>query len=206
MSADTITGFVGIVVQPDAVTIVEAYELAAALLPEDAEQVLTPGALPHVTLTQCAVRDAPRARLKTLIARLDGLLAGRALPLKSVVPFPGGFLFWCVDPAAPERELIQSAHEHALTLADGVLDEVANEAVIAGTARATGNDRRLVDNARRFGYAFIKDRYLPHITLGFDPRTVPSFAPQDRPHRMTIERVVLARLGRLGRVETILAL
>jgi hypothetical protein len=201
-----ITGFVGIVVRPDAATIGKAYALAAALLPTDAEQGLAPGALPHVTLTQCALRDAPRAHVKALVARLDERLVGRTLPLTRVAPFPGGFLFWCVDAEAPDRQLLQSAHEHALTLADGFLDGAANDAVVAGTARATGNERPLVDNARRYGYAFVNDRYLPHITLGFDPKTVPAFTPRDHPHVMTVERVVLARLGRLGRVEEVVAL
>jgi hypothetical protein len=204
VSADAISGFVGIVVRPDAVTIAKAYELAAASLPPDAEQALAPGALPHVTLTQCALRDAPRARVSTLVARLDERLSGRTLPLKSVVPFTGGFLFWCVDAEAPGRALLQSAHEQALTLTDGVLDPVANAAVVEGTARATGNDVQLVDNARRYGYAFVNDRYLPHITLGFAPKAVSSLAPADHLHVMTVESVVLARLGRLGRVEEVL--
>jgi 2'-5' RNA ligase len=180
-----ISGFVGIVLQPDTATIAHAYRLAAALLPADAEQVLAPGALPHITLTQCALRDAPVARVKALVARLDEQLAGRTLPLHSVVAFTGGFLFWCVD---------------------DTLDPVVNESVVNGTARATGNDPHLVENARRYGYAFVNDRYLPHITLGFAPTAVAALAPQYHTHLMTIEHVILARLGRLGRVEEALTL
>ena len=51
-----ISGFVGLVIEPDTATIRTAYELAAALLPPDAEQKLAPGDLPHLTLTQCALR------------------------------------------------------------------------------------------------------------------------------------------------------
>lgn len=206
MSDDLISGFVGLVIEPDLATIAKAYELAAALLPRDAEQVLAPDGRPHVTLTQCPLRDAPRARVKALVARLDERIAGHTLPLARVVPFPGGFLFWCVDSSAPARQLLQSVHEEALALADGVLDPVRNAAVVEGTARATGNDARLVDNARGYGYAFVGERYLPHITLGFDPTTIASFTPQDQPHVMTVERVVLARLGRLGRIEEVLRL
>ena len=203
MSARTLSGFVGIVVEPDAATIEKAYAVAAATLPADAEQVLAPGALPHVTLTQCALRDVPRARVTALLDDLNGRLAHRTIPLKRVTPFTGGFVFWCVDDAAPERALLQAAHEQALTLADGVLDAAANEAVVAGTARATGNDPDLVANARRYGYAFVNLRYLPHITLGFAPAVATAFVPRDHAHRMCVERVVLARLGRLGRIEEV---
>ena len=206
MSADTISGFIGIVIEPDAATIARAYELATALLPPDAEQILAPGALPHVTLTQCAVRDAPRARMSALVAGLHGQLAGRAIPLDQVVPFTGGFLFWCVSDGNGARSVLQAAHEHALTLAEGVLDEVANEAVVAGTMRATGNDPTLVANARHHGYAFVHARYLPHITLGFAPSAEERLAPCGHAHVMTVERVVAVRLGRLGRVEGVLRL
>ena len=141
MSADApISGFVALVIEPDAATIRAAYELAAALLPADAEQVLTHGDLPHVTLTQCALRDVPRAQVKSLIARLDQRLKGTLLPLERVVPFPGGFVFWTVDPDSPERPRLQAAHEEALTLADGGLDPTTNARIVEGTARATGND------------------------------------------------------------------
>jgi 2'-5' RNA ligase len=206
VNGDALSGFVGIVLQPDGATVTQAYALAAALLPGDAAQVLAPGALPHITLTQCALREAPRARVKALVGRLDALLAERTIPLRRVVPFPGGFLFWCVDDDAPARALLQSAHEQALALADGGLDADANDTVIAGTARATGNDPRLVENARRYGYAFVKEQYRPHITLGFAPESVASFQPSDHVHTMRVERVAVARLGRLGRVDEIVTL
>ena len=98
---------------------------------------------------------------------------------------------------------MQAAHEEALTLADGGLDPTTNARIVEGTARATGNDVQLVANAQRYGYAFVNERYLPHITLGFAPGA--SFVPQRRAHMMTVERVVLARLGRLGRVEEVYA-
>lgn len=140
-----------------------------------------------------------------LVARLHALLAGRAIPLRRVAPFPGGFLFWHVDAGAPARALLQSAHEDALTLADSALDADANEAVVAGPARATDNDTQLVANARHYGYAFVKDQYRPHITLGFAPEVVASISRRDHVHTMRVERVVVARLGRLGRVEEIVA-
>jgi hypothetical protein len=205
MSEDApISGFVGLVIEPDAATIRAAYELAATCLPPDAEQRLAPGSLPHVTLTQCGLRDVPRARVRSLIARLDQRLRGTRVPLDSVVPFPGGFLFWTVDAESPERHRLQAAHEEALTLADGGLDPTTSAAIVEGTARATGNDAQLVANARRYGYAFVNERYLPHITLGFAPGA--SFVPQRHAHVMMVERVVLARLGRLGRVEEVYAL
>ena len=183
-----ISGFVGLVIEPDAATIRAAYALAAELLSPEAEQRLTHGDLPHVTLSQCPLRDVARARV--------------TLPLDSVVPFPGGFLFWTVDAESPERHRLQAAHEEALTLADGALDPTINARVVEATARATGDDETLVANAGRYGYAFVNERYLPHITLGFTPNS--AFAAQRRPHVMTVERVVLARLGRLGRVEEVM--
>ena len=206
MSAPTLSGFLGIVLRPDPDTIAKAYELAGALLPEDAEQRLAPDVLPHVTLTQCALRDAAVVDVKRLVAGLDHALAGRRIPLADVVPFTGGFLFWRVDDTGSQRAALQTAHRQALSLADGVLDVAANEAVVAGTARATGNDPVLVANARRYGYAFVDDRYLPHITLGFAPRAVASATRSVHPHLMTVERVVAVRLGRLGRVEEVLSL
>ena len=206
MSAGPLSGFVGIVLRPDADTIAKAYELAPALLPPDSEQVLVPPALPHITLTQGALRDAAPAVVKRLVADLDRQLAGRRIPLAQIVPFTGGFLFWCVDDTSAARPVLQAAHAQALSLADGVLDETANEAVVAGTAQATGNDPVLVANARRYGYALVTDRYLPHITLGFAPRVVGSLVPRTHAHVMTVERVVAVRLGRLGRVEEVLDL
>ena len=101
MSAGAVSGFVGIVLQPDAATIAKAYELAAALLPPDAEQALAPGALPHVTLTQCALRDAARATVKALVAALDDQLVGRTIRLAEVVPSPAAFCSGASTPEAP---------------------------------------------------------------------------------------------------------
>ena len=89
-----------------------------------------------------------------------------------------------------------------MTLADAGLDPTINTRIVEGTARATGNDAQLIANAQRYGYAFVNDRYVPHITLGFAPEM--AFVPEHHAHVMTVERVVLARLGRLGRVEEIL--
>lgn len=198
-----VTGFVGLVIQPDAATIRASYELAAALIPTSPEAV-APGSLPHLTLTQCALRDAPRARLVEYVGRLDTQLAGRTVPLGAVVGFGAGFVFWCADPTWPERAGLQRAHEYAITLADGFLDPVANAAVVEGTRQATNDDPTLVGNARAFGYAFVRDRYLPHITLGFEPRPVVDTPP--RVHSMRVERVVVATLGPRGRVECVLSL
>ena len=203
---ERVTGFVGLVVQPDAETIRTAYALAAATVRDDAEMRLGPGQLPHVTLTQCVLRDAPRARIGDFTARLTRQLAGARIPLTTITTFPGGFLFWCVDAGSAERKLLQTAHEDALPLADGFLDPVGNAAVVEGTRRLTNDDPQLVANARTFGYAFVRDRYLPHVTLGFDPRLAAGAPPADgtaRPHVMIVERVVLARFGRHGRVEEI---
>ena len=106
---------------------------------------------------------------------------------------------------SPARQLLQIAHEDALSLADGVLDRVANAGVVEVTARATGDDAALVENARRYGYAFARERYLPHITLGFDPRRASIDPPGEARRMMTVERVLLVRLGRLGSVEAAIA-
>jgi hypothetical protein len=50
-AAERMRGFLGLVLQPDTATIGTSYALAAALIGEDAEQVLGPGSLPHLTLT-----------------------------------------------------------------------------------------------------------------------------------------------------------
>src|SRR5438034_382032 len=77
----------------------------------------------------------PNAPVKSLIARLDRRLKGTRLPLERVVPFPGGFVFWTVDPDSPERPQLQAAHEEALTLAEGALDPTTNARIVEGTAR-----------------------------------------------------------------------
>ena len=204
-AGERITGFVGLVVQPDPATIEAAYELAAAVVPRDAEVLLAPGLLPHVTLAQGALRDAPRERLTVFVDRLERELRGRPIPLGPIVPFGGGFSFWCVDPTSPERALLQRVHAAALGVADGFLDPVVNARVIEATLKASNDDAVLGDNARRYGYAFVNDRYLPHVTLGFDARLA---ADPAREHRRTMvaERVVVVRLGRYGRAEAVLAL
>ena len=202
MTDETISGFVGLVLIPDAPSIDAARALAKALVPPDAEQTVASGDLPHVTVMQCPLREAPRAHVASFVDQLRRQLLGRTLPLNRVIPFPGGFLFWTVDPDSPERQLLQSVHENALTLGDGFLDPITHAAIVEGTVKATGNDEQLVGNARRYGYAFAKERYVPHITLGFASRA--SFAPRDHVFAMRVERAALVRLGRLGRVEEIL--
>lgn len=202
-----VTGFVALVIQPDATTIRQSYELARTVMSKDAEQVLAPGSLAHVTLTQCALRSAPRERIASYVARLETHLRGWSIPLRTVMAFPGGFVFWCVDGSSPERARLQEAHEAAISVGDGFLDPVANTRVVDGTAAVTNDDPVLIGNARTYGYAFIRDRYLPHITLGFDARVTPEgFGRHDHPHAMTVDRIVLARLGGRGRVESVLSL
>ena len=203
-AAPLITGFVALVIQPDAATIRKAYELARSLMPTASQQTLAPGSLPHVTLTQCAVRDAPRERFAEFVNRLEAQLRGLTIPLSAVENYGAGFLFWHAAPASPGRTMLQRAHEHATTVADGLLDPVANAAVVEATATAFNNDQALVENARRYGYALIRECYQPHITLGFDPRV--AAVRTEHPHSMTVERVVLARLGGLGRIERVLSL
>ncbi|HEU4367744.1 MAG TPA: hypothetical protein VFV05_05875 [Methylomirabilota bacterium] len=209
-AGDRVTGFVALVIQPDAATIRASWDLAASLLPSGAEQVLGPGSLPHVTLTQCALREAPRERLRQYVTRLEEQLRGRSVQLDAVVPFGAGFLFWCAEPTGPARQLLQTAHELAVTLAEGHLDPLANAAIVTQTAQAFQDDPVLVGNARAYGYALVRGHYLPHITLGFDPRLAPRPAggasAVSHPHTMTVDGVVLAAPGRLGRVETVFSL
>jgi hypothetical protein len=208
--SDNLSGFVGLVVEPDAATIQAAYELAATLLPADAEERLGPGSLPHLTLTQCAVHQLPRAWIAAFADRLTQRLAGRGVPQGPVIAFGGGFLFWCVAAEAPERSVLQHAHVKAITLGQGFFDPVANGAVVEATRRLTDDDTTLVANARDCGYAFVRDRYLPHVTLGFDPRLsasaggAPGFQSQEHRHTLRIERVVAVQFGAYGRVERVL--
>ena len=204
LAPETVSGFIALVIEPDRATIVHAYELARRLMPPDAELVLAPGSLPHVTLTQGPARGVPRSRLAGFVARLESELDGLQLPLRSIAVVPGGFLFWCVDEASPERRALQRAHESVIPVADGLLDPVANAAVVDGTRRLTGNDPVLVANAVRYGYAFVRDAYRPHITLGFDPRLATGGSLRDyRDHRhsMAVARVSVVGLGRYGQVE-----
>jgi hypothetical protein len=210
--SDNLSGFIGLVVEPDAATIQAACELAATLLPADAEQRLGSGSLPHLTLTQCAVHQLPRARIAAFADRLTQRLAGRGVPLGPVIALGGGFLFWCVAAEAPERSLLQQAHEEAITLSQGFLDPVANGAVVEATRRLTGDDATLVANVRDCGYAFVRDRYLPHVTLGFDPRLsvsaggAPGFQSQEHRHTLRSEQVVAVQFGAYGRVEWVLTI
>lgn len=125
-----VAGFVAIVVVPDAATIRASYALASALMPQASEQALAPGSLPHITLTQSPLRDAPRERLAERVTRLDEQLRGQTIPLSAVIAFGGGFLFWCVEDAAPPRALLQRAHEDAIPVADGLLDPAVNARVV----------------------------------------------------------------------------
>ncbi|HEX9821747.1 MAG TPA: hypothetical protein VGD07_19265 [Methylomirabilota bacterium] len=208
-AGERITGFVALVIQPDAATIRTSWDLAASLMPPASEHVAGPGSLPHLTLTQCALRDAPRERLRQCVARLEDQLRGGPVPLDAVVTFGAGFLFWCAEPAGPARRALQSAHELAVTLAEGFLDPAATTSIVEATARAFADDPVLVGNARTHGYALAGERYLPHITLGFDPRLGDRPAGAwvaSRRHTMTVDRVVLAALGRHGRVEAAFSL
>jgi 2'-5' RNA ligase len=207
---ETISGLVALVIRPDPPTIQAAYRLAAALVRPGSEQVLGPGSLPHVTLAQCALRAAPRERLQAIVARLEEALVKRSLQLGSIVRFGQGFVFWCVEADGPRRRALQVAHDDALAVAEGFLDPVANAAVVEATRRALGADPELLDNTRRYGYSLVGQRYVPHITLGFDSR--PDDAPAARPtdpahaHTMVVDRIVVAPLGAYGRVDAIYSL
>jgi hypothetical protein len=82
---ERITGFVALAIKPDAATIRTSQDLAVSLLPAAAEPVIGPGSWPHVTLMQCAVREAPRARVREFIARLEEVLRGQSIPLSAIV-------------------------------------------------------------------------------------------------------------------------
>ena len=208
MLDDLISGFVGLVLVPDAETMAVARRLAGAVVPAGAESALGTDALPHLTLTQCPLREAPRARIVELIRRLDTGLGGARIALGPLVVFGGGFMFWCVEPGSPARARLQAAHEDALALSDCGLDPTANAAVVEATARLTAGDPVLAANARRYGYAFVGDRYLPHVTLGFDSRLAAgaTLAERAHPHAMSVARVALARLGRYGVVQSLITL
>jgi hypothetical protein len=208
MADDAISGFVGLVLVPDEATMATARRLAAAVVPTGAESVLAGAAIPHLTLAQCALRGASRARIAGLIRRLEAGLRDPGLPLDALIVFGGGFVFWCVDAESPARAALQAAHEEALTLADGGLDEEANAAVVAATARLTAGDPVLVGHARRYGYAFARERYLPHVTLGFDSRLAAGGALTEHahPHTMRVARVALARLGGYGVAGSLISL
>jgi len=207
MADDAVSGFVGLVLVPDAATIAAAYRLAGGVVAHGAESVLAGGSLPHVTLTQCALREAPRSRLVGLIARLEDRVRAMRVPLGPLVVFGGGFVFWFVAPDSPARGLLQAVHQDALALADSALDPVANAAIVEATAKLTGNDPALVENARRYGYAFVGDKYLPHITLGYDSRLAAggTLTEPVHAHEMRVERVALARLGRYGVVQSLIS-
>jgi len=202
-----VSGFVGLVLVPDAATIAAAYRLARSVIADGAESMLVRGSLPHVTLTQCALRDAPRSRLIALIDRLEERLSTARIPLGPLTVFGGGFVFWCVEPGSPARGVLQAAHQDALALAAGLLDPAANAAIVEGTAKLTGDDPVLVALARRYGYAFVGERYLPHVTLGYDSRLAAgaTLAEPARVHEMRVERVALARLGRYGVVQSLIS-
>ena len=207
MGDDVVSGFVGLVLVPDAATIAAASRVAEHVVAADAESRLGGGALPHVTLTQCALREAPGSRLIGLIDRLEERVRVMRIPLGPLVVFGGGFVFWCVEPGGPARGALQAAHQEALALADGVLDPVANAAIIEATAKLTANDPALLAHARRYGYAFVGERYLPHITLGYDSRLAAggALAEPVHAHEMRVERVALARLGRYGVVQSLIS-
>ena len=90
VAPERITGFVALVIQPNSPTILKAYDLAQTLMPAAAEQVTAPGSLPHLTLTQCALRDAPRARIRESLAEWKAsgvttiMVAGDATAIRTV--------------------------------------------------------------------------------------------------------------------------
>lgn len=64
-----------------------------------------------------------------------------------------------------------------------------------------------MEHARQYGYAFVGEQYLPHITLGYDARLAAdgTLAEPVRAHEMRVERVALARLGRYGVVQSLVS-
>ena len=200
---DELEGALGLVIIPDQGTIDRAYQLAKELLPNDAEYLLDPRSLPHITLYHSSLVRVPRQEVSRIADELSRSLVGQIVNLGPVVSFGGNFIFWNIDPLQSDMSFLREAHQSALRLAQ-YLDRLAPTRAKEERLQLSAAEQR---NVELFGHPLVNELYTPHITLGFNPG-IGKYFQQSRTvsWQLRVASVQFVRIGHPGRVVQVLSL
>jgi hypothetical protein len=207
--SEVISGSVGFVILPDSDSIGIAYDLASQLMPRDAEFILSPGSLPHLTLYHSKLNGFPVDLARVQLADLRKALTGLRFNLDNLEIFGDNFLFWNVNCSPTEHssdnlKLLFDAHRIALKAAD-FRDSSAEAKAIKDEKLSLSNEE--LQNIANFGHPLVLNRYTPHITLGFHPNLISRLSQiPARHHEFQVASVELVTIGHPGRVEGIIQL
>ena len=117
------------------------------------------GNLPHVTVYQGPLHDSVDLEkiLVSLKAEL-GLASAISAAATEILYLPTGWIFLEVERAA----VLEKLQVAALAAIEGGIDRAA----IENSTEAAGYAGAHLENFRRYGYRFVGEAFLPHITLG----------------------------------------
>ena len=200
----TFSGALGIVIIPDQATIAESYKLARNTLPAGSEYILSPGAIPHITLYHGKFLDVPTSEAQTILRDIRSDLQRANFSLGPIQCFGGNFIFLNVEPDDTTRHQLQLAHEKSLLLSR-FLDRTAPPKATSeeGLSLSTAE----LENLEGYGHPLVRQSYLPHITLGFHRGLAVHFPNgQSKKWRSAVGSVEFVRVGYPGTIEEIVSL
>jgi 2'-5' RNA ligase len=189
---EVFTGSYGLVLKPDQETM-ERAKLKAHLLVPNAPFIVEK---PHITLYHARFNDLPVNEVQRVYKIIEGL-EGESLKLKDLQVFGGKFLFWNIV----KSEQIQKAHEKTLELSK-YLDQQVQARALEESLSLTEEE---IESLKKFGHPLMKDLYLPHITLAYDPKgIVLDKENMVEEYDMQVESVNFAEIGEYGVVKKII--
>lgn len=186
------TGSYGLVIRPDQITIERAVQLARSLAPQAPFLVENP----HITLYHAKFTNLPNNEVRGVLQAIKNL-RGQYLKLGDLQIFGEKFLFWNVV----KTDQIRQAHEKALVLSQYLDQEAQARAQEEGLSLT----EQEMESLRRFGHPLMKDLYLPHITLAYDPKGI-VLGPRhtEEEYDMRVDSVNFAEIGQYGVVKKII--
>ncbi|HSR89481.1 MAG TPA: 2'-5' RNA ligase family protein [Candidatus Udaeobacter sp.] len=189
---ESFSGFYGLVILPDAVTVERVRSLVKQLAPKVEFQT----EIPHVTLFQGQMKDLPVAEVKKLLKKLESL-RGKQFNLDKLEIFAGEYLFWDVKNTVE----LQKAHEVALDMVKYVNPDRLK---LAPHASLNLTDKQM-ESVKKYGHPLSGSAYLPHITIAADSKSFSLPAGfTELPGRFTVDSVQFSEMGKNGRVENLI--
>lgn len=117
------------------------------------------GNLPHVTVYQGPLYDSvDLEKILTALKADLGLASPISVAATEILYLPTGWIFLELERAA----VLENLQVAALTALEGGIDRAA----IDNSTEAAGYAGLARENFHRYGYRFVGEAFLPHITLG----------------------------------------
>jgi len=202
--AQVLSGALGVVIIPDQPTVERAYSLASEILPGEAEYVLSPGSIPHLTLYHAKLQGLPRAEMREILGSIRKLIVQKAFWLGKIVGFGGNFVYWNVDQAREDCKDLDLAHAKALSISRFLDRSLPSKAT--SEEGLTLSEEQL-ENVRLYGHPLVGNLFTPHITLMFGQGTAQKLMGDSHLNwRFSVASVELVRVGHPGRIEELVDL